>query len=319
MIKIANAQLWVHDQDEALAFYTDKLGWEVRTDVTLAEMGNFRWLTVGPAGQPDVAIVLMAIPGPPVMDAETAEQVRTPHGEGLRGDGLPHDRRLPGLLRGAQGRGVEFTEPPEERPYGIDSGFRDPSGNSIRLTQVGRWQRSEPPPPRAQGDHRLQRQRGWVLEQRAEAAEELGRLRPVEDAVVAGERHRHDVAGDGPSRTTGCSTSAPTARIAACGGLITAVKLLTPYIPRLETATVPPDSSGGVMLPSRTRAESARVSRAISPRALLSASNTTGTTSEPSPATATPTFTREKRKPEVPVAVRAVGARELPAGRARRP
>ena len=70
MIKIANAQLWVHDQDEALAFYTDKLGMEVRSDATLPELGNFRWLTVGPAGQPDISIVLMAIPDPPVMDAE---------------------------------------------------------------------------------------------------------------------------------------------------------------------------------------------------------------------------------------------------------
>ena len=75
MIKLANAQLWVHDQDEALDFYTKKLGMEVRSDVTLAEMGNFRWLTVGPAGQPDIAITLMSIPGPPVMDSETAERV----------------------------------------------------------------------------------------------------------------------------------------------------------------------------------------------------------------------------------------------------
>jgi catechol 2,3-dioxygenase-like lactoylglutathione lyase family enzyme len=67
MIRIANAQLWVHDQDEALAFYTQKVGMEVRADATLPEL-DFRWLTVGPAGQPDVAIVLMAIPGPPVMD-----------------------------------------------------------------------------------------------------------------------------------------------------------------------------------------------------------------------------------------------------------
>ena len=63
MIRIANAQLWVHDQEEALAFYTQKLGMEVRADVTLPEMGDFRWLTVGPAGQDDVSIVLMAIPG----------------------------------------------------------------------------------------------------------------------------------------------------------------------------------------------------------------------------------------------------------------
>ena len=77
MIQISTAQLWVHDQDEALAFYTEKLGMEVRSDVTLPEMGNFRWLTVGPAGQDDIAIVLMAIPGQPVMDEDTADQVRT--------------------------------------------------------------------------------------------------------------------------------------------------------------------------------------------------------------------------------------------------
>ena len=89
MIRIANAQLWVHDQDEALAFYTEKLGMEVRADVTLPEIGDFRWLTVGPAGQPDVSIVLMAIPGPPVIDAETAEQVARADGQGLRRHGLP--------------------------------------------------------------------------------------------------------------------------------------------------------------------------------------------------------------------------------------
>ena len=101
MITIANAQLWVHDQDEALAFYTEKLGMEVRSDVTLPEMGDFRWLTVGPAGQPDIAIVLMPIPGPPIIDAETAEQVRALHGQGLRRHDLPDHRRLPGRLRGA--------------------------------------------------------------------------------------------------------------------------------------------------------------------------------------------------------------------------
>jgi catechol 2,3-dioxygenase-like lactoylglutathione lyase family enzyme len=85
MIKIANAQLWVHDQDEALAFYTEKVGMEVRADVTVPELGNFRWLTVSPPGQTDVSIVLMAIPGPPVMDAETAEQVKTLMGKGFAG------------------------------------------------------------------------------------------------------------------------------------------------------------------------------------------------------------------------------------------
>ena len=108
MITLSNSQLWVRDQDEALAFYTEKLGWEVRSDYSLPELGDFRWLTVGPPRQSDVAVVLMAIPGEPVI--------------------TPDDSDRP--------RGVEFTEEPQERPYGVDSALRDPSGNSIRITQV---------------------------------------------------------------------------------------------------------------------------------------------------------------------------------------
>jgi uncharacterized glyoxalase superfamily protein PhnB len=136
MFRIANAQLWVHDQDEALAFYTNKLGFEVRADVTLPELGDFRWLTVGPAGQPDFAIVLMAIPGPPVMDAETAEQVRALMAKGFAGTVFLTTDDCRASYEDLKARGVEFSEPPEERPYGIDSGFRDPSGNSLRLTEV---------------------------------------------------------------------------------------------------------------------------------------------------------------------------------------
>jgi uncharacterized glyoxalase superfamily protein PhnB len=136
MIKLSTAQLWVHDQDEALDFYTKKLGMEVRSDVTLPEMGNFRWLTVGPAGQPDIAITLMAIPGPPVMDAETAEQVRNLMAKGFAGTIFLTSDDVYADYEQLKARGVEFTEAPEERPYGIDSGFRDPSGNAIRLTQV---------------------------------------------------------------------------------------------------------------------------------------------------------------------------------------
>src|ERR1700737_2548277 len=136
MIKLTNAQLWVHDQDEALAFYTNKLGMEVRADVTMPEMGDFRWLTVGPAGQPEFSIVLMAIPGPPVMDAETAEQVRSLMAKGFAGTVFLTTDDCRASYEELSGRGVQFTEQPEERPYGIDSGFRDPSGNSIRLTQV---------------------------------------------------------------------------------------------------------------------------------------------------------------------------------------
>jgi uncharacterized glyoxalase superfamily protein PhnB len=136
MIKITTAQLWVHDQDEALAFYTQKLGWEVRSDVTLPEMGNFRWLTVGPAGQSDVAIVLMAIPGPPVMDEATAGQVRDLMAKGFAGTVFLTTEDVMADYEELSARGVEFTEKPEQRPYGIDTGFRDPSGNNLRLGQI---------------------------------------------------------------------------------------------------------------------------------------------------------------------------------------
>jgi predicted enzyme related to lactoylglutathione lyase len=136
MIKVGHAQLWVHDQDEALDFYTRKLGWEIRADVTLAELGDFRWLTVGPVGQPDFAVVLMAIPGQPVMDGDTAEQVRALMGKGFAGTVFLTTDDCQASYEELRSRGVEFTEAPEERPYGIDSGFRDPSGNSFRLTQV---------------------------------------------------------------------------------------------------------------------------------------------------------------------------------------
>ncbi len=136
MIKIAHAQLWVHDQDEALAFYTEKLGFEVQADVTLPEMDGFRWLTVGPPHQEDVSIVLMAIPGAPVMDEGTAGQVRDLMAKGFAGTVFLTTDDCQASYEELKARGVEFTEAPEERPYGIDSGFRDPSGNSFRLTQV---------------------------------------------------------------------------------------------------------------------------------------------------------------------------------------
>ena len=136
MIKLSNAQLWVHDQDEALDFYTKKLGMEVRSDVTLPELGDFRWLTVGPPNQPDIAITLMAIPDPPVMDEGTAAQVKDLMAKGFAGAIFLTTDDVHADYEQLKARGVEFSEPPEERPYGIDSGFRDPSGNSFRLTQV---------------------------------------------------------------------------------------------------------------------------------------------------------------------------------------
>jgi uncharacterized glyoxalase superfamily protein PhnB len=135
-MKITAAQLWVHDQDDALAFYTQRVGMEVRTDVTVEELGNFRWLTVGPPGQPDVAIALMAIPEPPVMDADTAQQVRDLMAKGFAGTVFLTTDDIQSDYEELKGRGVEFGEEPQEQPYGIDTSFRDPSGNSIWLAQL---------------------------------------------------------------------------------------------------------------------------------------------------------------------------------------
>ena len=136
MIKINSAQLWVNDQEEALAFYTQTLGMEIRSDVTLAELGDFRWLQVGPPGQDDIAITLMAIPGAPVMDDETAEQVRALMAKGFAGTVFLTTEDLDADFEALKARGVEFIDKPEQRPYGIDSSFRDPSGNHFRLTQL---------------------------------------------------------------------------------------------------------------------------------------------------------------------------------------
>jgi catechol 2,3-dioxygenase-like lactoylglutathione lyase family enzyme len=136
MISIATTQLWVHDQDEALEFWTKQVGLEVRVDVTLPELGDFRWLTVGPVGQPDVAIVLMAIPGAPMIDDETHDQITTLMSKGFAGTVFLATADCRATFAELEGRGVEFTEEPFDTPYGVDSSFRDPSGNSIRLTQV---------------------------------------------------------------------------------------------------------------------------------------------------------------------------------------
>ena len=137
MINLSTTQLWVHDQDEALAFYTEKLGLELRNDVTLPEMGDFRWLTVGVPGQEDVAIVLMAVPGPPVFDAETSSKLKELVAKGAAGGLFFATDDIDGTYSELKGRGVEFSQEPTDQPYGRDAGFRDPSGNQMRLAQLG--------------------------------------------------------------------------------------------------------------------------------------------------------------------------------------
>lgn len=136
MIKFDSAQLWVNDQDEALAFWTEKVGMEVRSDVTVPEMNDFRWVTVGPPGQPDVSIVLMPIQGPPVFDEETARQIAELTAKGATSTIFLTTDDVQASYEELKGRGVEFVDTPEDRPYGIDSSFRDPSGNHVRLTQL---------------------------------------------------------------------------------------------------------------------------------------------------------------------------------------
>jgi catechol 2,3-dioxygenase-like lactoylglutathione lyase family enzyme len=133
-MKLTHVQVWVHDQDEALAFYTDKLGMELREDVTVPEMGNFRWLTVGVPGQ-DVSITLMAIPGPPVFDDETRESINQLLAKGASGGLFFATDDAQASYDELKSRGVEFTQEPTEQPYGIDAGFRDASGNHFRLAQ----------------------------------------------------------------------------------------------------------------------------------------------------------------------------------------
>ena len=134
--QLTTVQVWVHDQDEALAFYTEKLGLELRDDVTVPELGNFRWLTVGVPGQDDVAITLMAVPGPPVFDAETQAQIKALMAKGASGGLFFATDDCRASYEELKGRGVEFQQEPTEQPYGIDAGLRDPSGNQMRMVQL---------------------------------------------------------------------------------------------------------------------------------------------------------------------------------------
>src|SRR6266542_700617 len=120
--RLTNVNVWVHDQDEALAFYTEKLGLELRDDVTLPELGDFRWLTVGVPGQ-DVAITLMAVPGPPAFDAEMRDQIMALVAKGGASGLFFSTEDCRATYEELKGRGVEFQGEPTEQPYGIDVGF----------------------------------------------------------------------------------------------------------------------------------------------------------------------------------------------------
>src|SRR3954471_4053310 len=112
MIRVSNAQVYVNDQEESLAFYTEKLGWEVRSDVTLPEMGDFRWLTVSPPGQDDFEVVLMAIPGPPAFEEETAAMIREVVARGVAAPIFLTTDDIQSDYEALKARGVEFVDTP---------------------------------------------------------------------------------------------------------------------------------------------------------------------------------------------------------------
>jgi catechol 2,3-dioxygenase-like lactoylglutathione lyase family enzyme len=136
--QLTHVQVWVHDQDEALKFYTDKLGMELREDVTVPELGNFRWLSVGVPGQDDVAITLMSVPGPPVFEEETRQKILDLLARGASGGLFFATDDAQKAYDELKSRGVEFTQEPTEQPYGIDAGFRDSSGNHFRMMEPPR-------------------------------------------------------------------------------------------------------------------------------------------------------------------------------------
>lgn len=131
--KMSHATIFVTNQDEALNFYRDVLGFEVRTDARVSD--DFRWLTVGPPTQPDFEIVLMEPKAGMLMDEATAQQLRDLISKGVMGAGVFNTDNCRATYEELKSRGVEFLSEPAERPYGIEAVFKDNSGNWFSLTQ----------------------------------------------------------------------------------------------------------------------------------------------------------------------------------------
>lgn len=134
-MRLSTTQVWVRDQDEAVSFWTDKVGFEIKEDVTIAELGNFRWVTVGPKGDAGTAIVLMAVPGQPVMDEATKAQVESVMAKGFATGLFFTTDDAQEVYDRLSAAGVDVVDKPTEQVYGLDFGFRDPSGNHYRVAQ----------------------------------------------------------------------------------------------------------------------------------------------------------------------------------------
>ncbi len=137
--RLSHANIFVLDQDRAKQFYTEVLGFELRSDTTL---DGFRWLTVGPKDQPDLNI-LLAYPAPPMFSPEDAETVRSLVAKGALGGAVIETDDCRATFADLKARGVTFLQEPEDRPYGVEALFRDDSGNWFSLTQ-SKWEAARP-------------------------------------------------------------------------------------------------------------------------------------------------------------------------------
>jgi catechol 2,3-dioxygenase-like lactoylglutathione lyase family enzyme len=130
-MRIPIIALRVLDQDRALAFYTETLGFTVTEDM---DLGAMRWLTVAPPGAPDQHVLLERV-GPPIVDAETRETIDTLIAKGVGGTLFLEVEDCRAIFDDLVAKGVEIIQEPMERFYGVDAAFRDDSGNHIRMTQ----------------------------------------------------------------------------------------------------------------------------------------------------------------------------------------
>lgn len=131
--RMSHATIFVLNQQEALEFYTQKLGFEVRMDHTME--GGFRWLTVGTKEQPDLEIILFEIKPGPMLDEATARQFRSLIEQGKIGGGVFQTRDCRKTYEELKARGVQFMSPPQERFYGVEAILKDNSGNWFSMTQ----------------------------------------------------------------------------------------------------------------------------------------------------------------------------------------
>ena len=129
---ISIVSVWVLDQDSAKEFYTKKLGCELTNDIKLDN--GMRWLTVRPKGSDGQELLLMD-PAHSMLDEQTAQQVRAVVAKGALSPGVLATSDCRADYKILAARGVEFTQEPAERPYGIEAILRDDSGNWYSFTQ----------------------------------------------------------------------------------------------------------------------------------------------------------------------------------------